>query len=68
MPKMMENLEPEEKARMKRQMAMQSDPSKMLGQLWGDLTSGGGGDDSAGAAAPSTPSPSKSRQQQKIKR
>jgi len=40
MPKMMDQLEPEEKARMKQQMAMQSDPTKMLGQLWGDLTSG----------------------------
>jgi len=34
----MEGLEPEEKARMKEQMAMQSDPTKMLGQLWGDIT------------------------------
>lgn len=42
MPKMMDQMEPEEKARMKEQMAMQSDPSKMLGQLWGDITSGGG--------------------------
>lgn len=38
---MMDQLEPEEKARMKQQMAMQSDPSKMLGQLWEDIKSGG---------------------------
>lgn len=35
MPKMMEGLEPEEKERMQKQMAMQNDPSKMLGQLFG---------------------------------
>ena len=35
MPKMMEGLEPEERERMKRQMEMQQDPSKMLGQLFG---------------------------------
>ena len=38
MPKMMENLEPEEKERMKQQMEMQKDPTKMLSQLWGDMT------------------------------
>jgi hypothetical protein len=38
MPKMMEGLEPEEKERMKQQMAMQKDPSKLLGQLWGDIS------------------------------
>jgi hypothetical protein len=40
MPKMMEGLEPEEKERMKQQMEMQKDPSKMLTQLWGGLTGG----------------------------
>ena len=38
MAKMMENLEPEEKARMQQQMEMQKDPTKMLSQLWGDMT------------------------------
>mmetsp|Transcript_16013 Transcript_16013/g.44345 ORF Transcript_16013/g.44345 Transcript_16013/m.44345 type:complete len:231 (+) Transcript_16013:132-824(+) len=38
MPKMMEGLEPEEKARMKAQMEAQQDPSKMISQMWGDLT------------------------------
>lgn len=40
MPKMMENLEPEEKARMQQQMEMQKDPTKMLASLWGDVTGG----------------------------
>lgn len=47
MPKMMENLEPEERERMKKQMEMQSDPTKMLSSMWADLT--GGNSDSAGA-------------------
>ena len=34
MPKMMEGLDPEEKAQMKKQMEMQQDPSKMLSSLW----------------------------------
>jgi hypothetical protein len=34
LPTMMENMEPEERERMKQQMAMQNDPSKMLGQLF----------------------------------
>ena len=38
MPKMMEGLDPEEKARMKQQMEMQKDPTKMLSQLWGDMS------------------------------
>lgn len=38
MPKMMEGLDPEEKARMQQQMKNQQDPSKMMSQLWGDLT------------------------------
>jgi len=38
MPKLMEGMDPEEKERMKKQMEMQSDPTKMLSQLW----SGGG--------------------------
>jgi hypothetical protein len=40
--KMMEGMDPEEKARFKQQMAMQNDPKKMLGQLFGDVTGGGG--------------------------
>eukprot|EP00538_Stauroneis_constricta_P006925 CAMPEP_0119565096 /NCGR_PEP_ID=MMETSP1352-20130426/28998_1 /TAXON_ID=265584 /ORGANISM="Stauroneis constricta, Strain CCMP1120" /LENGTH=226 /DNA_ID=CAMNT_0007613945 /DNA_START=8 /DNA_END=688 /DNA_ORIENTATION=+ len=38
MPKLMEGLEPEEKARMKAQMEAQKDPTKMFSQMWGDLT------------------------------
>lgn len=38
MPKLMEGMDDEEKARMKQQMEMQKDPTKMLGQLWGDIT------------------------------
>ena len=34
MPKMMEGLEPEERAKMKEQMEMQQDPTKMLNQFW----------------------------------
>lgn len=50
MPKMMENLDPEEKERMQRQMEMQSDPSKMLTQLWGDFSgTGSGGGETGGA-------------------
>jgi ER membrane protein complex subunit 7 len=41
MPKMMENLEPEEKERMMQQMEMQKDPTKMLSSFFG------GGDDQA---------------------
>lgn len=45
---MMDGLEPEEKARLKQQMAMQQDPTKMLGQLWGDVTGSGGATESPG--------------------
>lgn len=38
MPKMMEGLDPEEKARMQQQMEMQKDPTKMLASLWGDMS------------------------------
>lgn len=41
MPKMMENLDDDQKEQMQRQMEMQSDPSKMLSQLWGDIAGGG---------------------------
>lgn len=41
MPKMMEGLDPEEKARMKEQMAMQQDPNKMLSNLFEGFTGGG---------------------------
>lgn len=40
MPKMMENLDPEEKQRMQQQMEMQKDPTKMFSQIWGDITGG----------------------------
>jgi hypothetical protein len=38
MPKMMEGLDPEEKAAMRKQMEAQKDPTKMLSQMWGDMT------------------------------
>jgi ER membrane protein complex subunit 7 len=38
MPKMMENLDPEEREQMKKQMAMQQDPTKMLGELFGGFS------------------------------
>jgi hypothetical protein len=38
---MMENLDPEDKARFKQQMAMQQDPGKALGKLWGEVTGSG---------------------------
>ena len=48
MPKMMEGLDPEEKAQMKKQMEAQTDPTKMLSQMFGDIT--GGQDSDPGAA------------------
>lgn len=38
MPKMMEGLDPEEKARLKEQMASQQDPSKMMSNLFESFT------------------------------
>eukprot|EP00593_Proboscia_inermis_P003915 CAMPEP_0171324314 /NCGR_PEP_ID=MMETSP0816-20121228/116106_1 /TAXON_ID=420281 /ORGANISM="Proboscia inermis, Strain CCAP1064/1" /LENGTH=232 /DNA_ID=CAMNT_0011823207 /DNA_START=410 /DNA_END=1108 /DNA_ORIENTATION=- len=38
MPKMMENLDDEQKEQMQKQMELQSDPTKMLSSLWGDMT------------------------------
>lgn len=38
MPKMMEGMDPEEKAAMKKQMEAQKDPTKMISQMWGDIT------------------------------
>lgn len=48
MPKMMENMDPEEKALMKKQMAMQRDPSTMLSSLWGELSGGGSSNGNGG--------------------
>jgi len=47
MPKMMENLDDDQKDQMKRQMEMQTDPSKMLTQLWGDISGSGEGEDTS---------------------
>ena len=41
MPKMMEGLDPEEKARMREQMAAQQDPNKLLSSLFEGFTGGG---------------------------
>ena len=38
MPSMMSNLDPEQKEQMKKQMEMQQDPSKMLTQMWSDIS------------------------------
>jgi hypothetical protein len=35
MPKMMENLDPEEREQMRKQMEMQKDPTKMLSSMFG---------------------------------
>eukprot|EP00591_Stephanopyxis_turris_P007465 CAMPEP_0195511760 /NCGR_PEP_ID=MMETSP0794_2-20130614/3972_1 /TAXON_ID=515487 /ORGANISM="Stephanopyxis turris, Strain CCMP 815" /LENGTH=229 /DNA_ID=CAMNT_0040639417 /DNA_START=95 /DNA_END=784 /DNA_ORIENTATION=+ len=51
MPKMMENLDPEQKEQMQKQMEMQSDPQKMLSQLWGDIAGGAEGADTASKKA-----------------
>ena len=40
MPQMMNNLDPEQKEQMKKQMEMQQDPTKMLSQLWGEMSGG----------------------------
>lgn len=41
MPKLMEGMDEEDKQRMKQQMELQKDPTKMFGQIWGDLTGSG---------------------------
>lgn len=38
MPSMMNNLDPEQKEQMKKQMEMQQDPGKMFTQMWSDLS------------------------------
>lgn len=38
MPSMMQNLDPEQKEQMKKQMELQQDPTKMLSQMWGELS------------------------------
>ena len=62
MPKMMEGLDPEEKARMKQQMQAQQDPTKMLSQMWGDITGDSGAVDDEGGSS------SKSRRERRMKR
>lgn len=51
MPKMMENMEPEERERMQKQMAAQQDPSKMLSNLWQDLSGAGAAEPAAAVTA-----------------
>jgi len=41
MPKMMENLDPEQKEQMQQQMAMQQDPTKMFTKMFQDMTGSG---------------------------
>jgi hypothetical protein len=38
MPRMMEGLDPEEKAKMREQMQAQQDPTKMMSEMWGQIT------------------------------
>jgi ER membrane protein complex subunit 7 len=45
MPKLMEGLDPEEKARMKQQMENQKDPTQMFSQMFGELTGSAAADD-----------------------
>mmetsp|Transcript_3324 Transcript_3324/g.5058 ORF Transcript_3324/g.5058 Transcript_3324/m.5058 type:complete len:219 (+) Transcript_3324:86-742(+) len=44
MPKLMEGMDPEERAQMQQQMQNQQDPSKMLSSLWNDISAGGQGE------------------------
>mmetsp|Transcript_31211 Transcript_31211/g.61780 ORF Transcript_31211/g.61780 Transcript_31211/m.61780 type:complete len:255 (+) Transcript_31211:117-881(+) len=55
LPKMMENMEPEDREMMQKQMAMQSDPTKMISNLWGELT--GGADDGVPQPKDGVPQP-----------
>jgi hypothetical protein len=41
MPKMMGELDPDQKQQMKKQMEAQQDPTKMLSQLWGEISGAG---------------------------
>jgi len=41
MPQMMKNLDPEQKEQMKKQMEMQSNPTEMLSQMWGEMSGSG---------------------------
>ena len=61
MPKMMEGLDPEEKAAMRKQMEAQKDPTKMLSNMWGEITGSTQDDDAAGKSR-------KERRQQRSKR
>ena len=56
MPKMMEGMDPEERAKMQKQMEMQQNPTKMLGELFSGMT---GGED---------PTPSPANKVKKIKK
>jgi hypothetical protein len=59
MPKMMEGLDPEEKANMKKQMQSQQDPSKMLANLMGGIT---------GAEQPDPAQSRRDRRQNRVKK
>lgn len=48
MPKMMEGMDPEEKAKIRDQMKNQQDPTAMLSQMWGELSGAGEEDDAGG--------------------
>jgi ER membrane protein complex subunit 7 len=54
MPTMMEGLDPEEKARMKKQMEMQQDPSKMISSLWEGFSGAGASEETTATASPAT--------------
>jgi hypothetical protein len=66
MPKMMEGLDPEEKARMKQQMEAQSDPTKMFSQMFGELS--GSAEASSEAALTGTTRRERREQQQQHRR
>jgi hypothetical protein len=65
MPKLMEGMDPEEKARMKQQMAVQQDPTQMFSQMLGGLT--GASPDEAGAAGTTTTTTSRRERRLKNK-
>lgn len=68
MPKMMEGLEPEERERMQKQMAMQQNPSAMLGELFGGLGGGEEPQPQPAAAATAKSSAGSSPNKKKIKK
>lgn len=70
MPKMMEGMDPEEKARMKQQMESQSDPTQMFSKMFGELTGAADAEDqpAGGGGAGTTRRERREQQQQQQRR